>query len=245
MSLNYEFCLQCAESTAGPHHPRILDYGCGTGEMVKLGRSRGLEIVGVDSFSGPFADWLGRVDPSVASHVSTLDHDRIPFADASFDAVLSNQVFEHIAEPERAMREIHRVLRPGGTLIATFPVRETWFEGHVGLYFVHWLPGVLQDRYLGICYALGLGLRRECGVSGWQHTIRAMTYYYRRRDIISAYQNVFGRPPKSLSADWMLFRLAASPRLRPLVGFAGQSWLRRLLAWVCHVRAGEVVSGRK
>ena len=44
-----------------------------------------------------------------------------PFADASFDAVLCSQVFEHVFTPEDFLREINRVLRPGGYLVLTVP----------------------------------------------------------------------------------------------------------------------------
>jgi len=45
---------------------------------------------------------------------------RLPFADASFDAVLSTNVFEHVMDLDLAFREIRRVLRPGGSLLTRF-----------------------------------------------------------------------------------------------------------------------------
>jgi ubiquinone/menaquinone biosynthesis C-methylase UbiE len=45
---------------------------------------------------------------------------RLPFADASFDAVLMVRVFHHLAEPETAMREIHRVLKRGGRFVFNY-----------------------------------------------------------------------------------------------------------------------------
>lgn len=46
---------------------------------------------------------------------------RLPFVDATFDSVLLSQVLEHLPEPHAAVREIHRVLKPGGVLIGTVP----------------------------------------------------------------------------------------------------------------------------
>src|SRR5271166_5045633 len=58
---------------------------------------------------------------------------------SQFDMVISNQVFEYIPDPTRILPEIARVLKPGGQFLALFPFREIWYEGHLGLYFAHWL----------------------------------------------------------------------------------------------------------
>jgi len=55
-------------------------------------------------------------------HLSVIsDLHQLPFADNTFDVVLSMQVLEHVQDPERAIREMHRVLRPGGKLCITLP----------------------------------------------------------------------------------------------------------------------------
>lgn len=48
----------------------------------------------------------------------------LSFADASFDVIVSNDVLEHVPDPERALRECLRVLKPGGTMLATFPFHD-------------------------------------------------------------------------------------------------------------------------
>jgi SAM-dependent methyltransferase len=72
-----------------------------------------------------------------------------PVRRRKLDVVISNQVFEHVFEPLGMLREINRVLRPEGALLAMFPTSDIWFEGHLGLYFVHWLHGWprLQHAY--------------------------------------------------------------------------------------------------
>jgi SAM-dependent methyltransferase len=52
-----------------------------------------------------------------------LDTDRYPFADASFDACVSNYVLEHLADPGSHLREINRILRPGGVYLFRTPNR--------------------------------------------------------------------------------------------------------------------------
>ncbi len=49
------------------------------------------------------------------------DLERLRFPEAAFDAVVVNEVFEHLPEVDRVLEELHRVIRPGGKLVATFP----------------------------------------------------------------------------------------------------------------------------
>jgi SAM-dependent methyltransferase len=99
---------------------RVLDAGCGTGGMLEVLRRRhpSWRLHGLD-FSGEALDHCRRrgfVDLTKGS-VNAL-----PFADASFDAVLSLDVlyFEGV-DDSRAMKEIHRILKPGGCLILNLP----------------------------------------------------------------------------------------------------------------------------
>jgi SAM-dependent methyltransferase len=80
----------------------------------------------------------------------------LPFASSAFDMVLSNEVLEHVTDDRQAMREIMRVLRPGGRLILFVPNRGYPFETH-GVYwrghyhfgnipFVNYLPHAWRDR---------------------------------------------------------------------------------------------------
>jgi ubiquinone/menaquinone biosynthesis C-methylase UbiE len=65
--------------------------------------------------------------------------DRIPFEDASFDAILSNQVLEHVPDIEVVARELARVLKPGGMSLHLFPHLGVWREPHTRVPFLHWL----------------------------------------------------------------------------------------------------------
>lgn len=50
----------------------------------------------------------------------------IPFPDESLDAVIASEVFEHCADPFKAIREIHRILKPGGLFLGTTPLAWCW-----------------------------------------------------------------------------------------------------------------------
>ncbi|WP_404421811.1 class I SAM-dependent methyltransferase [Nibricoccus sp. IMCC34717] len=98
---------------------RLLDAGCGTGGFLRrLARQRPLwEAQGVDRSGEACA--LARARGAAPITEATLE--ALPFADNFFDAVVSADVFYQVEEPAVALRELRRVLRPGGALVLTAP----------------------------------------------------------------------------------------------------------------------------
>jgi SAM-dependent methyltransferase len=100
---------------------RGLDLGCGDGKLMRilLDASAGPgEVVGVDIDPLETRD---AVRMGVYLRVHTASGAQIPEPDATFDFVFSNSVLEHIEEIEPVIREVARVLRPGGTFLYTVP----------------------------------------------------------------------------------------------------------------------------
>lgn len=94
---------------------RILDAGCGTGRCLGPIISVGAEPVGMDFSEGMLAV-ARRGHPGV--HLVTADlQSHLPFEDGEFDAVLCALIGEHLDEPLSALRQMRRVLRPGGRLV--------------------------------------------------------------------------------------------------------------------------------
>lgn len=92
---------------------RILEIGIGTGRIAAPVIAAGGEVVGIDISPGMLAVAMDRHIDQIA----LADMMQLPFADASFDAVLAVHVLHHASDWRLAMREIARVLRPGGLFI--------------------------------------------------------------------------------------------------------------------------------
>lgn len=118
---NYRYFIEHAARLGG----RSLDYGCGVGDMVALGRAGGLDIWGADTFDGYYSGWADALKPAVRDRVARIVEQRADFPDQHFDLVMSNQVLEHVTDPERVVADVFRLLRPGGRFIAAFPVVDT------------------------------------------------------------------------------------------------------------------------
>jgi SAM-dependent methyltransferase len=95
---------------------RVLDLGCRDGALTQA-YAGGNEIVGVDADREALAEAekLG-----IETRWADLD-EPLPFEDESFDVVVAGELLEHLRDPRRLVSEARRVLRPGGTFVASVP----------------------------------------------------------------------------------------------------------------------------
>lgn len=116
---------------------RVLEIGAYPFFLTAILKGLGHAVVGVDLHPERAASLIRRQGLAVVA--CNVERQRLPFADASFDCVLFNEILEHLRiDPLLALSEVHRVLRPEGLLLLTTP----------NLYFVKTLLRFLVGRGL-------------------------------------------------------------------------------------------------
>ena len=129
----------------------ILENGCGVGMYVEHLAPFGGKIFGLE-YDFERAAQAGARSPGIVNAAG----ERLPYPDASFDLILSHEVLEHVAEDAQAVREMARVIKPGGRIVIFVPNRGYPFETH-GIYwrgkysfgnklFVNYLPRAWRNR---------------------------------------------------------------------------------------------------
>lgn len=106
---------------------RILDLGCGRGRFLDLLLSRAEGYVGLDREAAGTraAQRRGGARPGVS--IVQADADDLPFRSGSFDAAVVLRTYHRLADPDRVIRELHRLLVPGGTLVLSVYPRPSAF----------------------------------------------------------------------------------------------------------------------
>ncbi|WP_458243585.1 class I SAM-dependent methyltransferase [Streptomyces sp. MAI_2237] len=155
----------------------VLDVGCGDGSAAATARPLlpGHRIVGVDWSQDALKRARTRLSYAVRGE---LTGGGLPFGAASADAVLFSEVIEHLVDPDAALDEIRRVLRPGGHLMLSTPNLAAWYNrglllagvqpvfSEVSLRGIHGRPGTEVVGHLRLYTARAL--REFVAASGFE-----------------------------------------------------------------------------
>jgi SAM-dependent methyltransferase len=117
----YELVREQIGSTAGLH---VLELACGRGGFVRELARTGAYVTGCDFSFSALRAANAKLDASAGGGSAALiqgDAQCLPFADSSFDLLVCCETIEHVPDVHAAMREMHRVTRPGGKLLLTTP----------------------------------------------------------------------------------------------------------------------------
>ena len=168
---------------------RVLDVGTGTGTMAVLACTRAARVTAVDA-EPSMLEIARRQAPEAEIRHAVLPH--LPFPDDLFDAAVANFVINHVGDPEAAVREMRRVVRPGGRLAVTIwpypapPAQQLWntiFDA-AGIQRLTDLPRVAPDRDFtrnrdGLADLLArAGLTdARCDVITWTHRTHPETWW--------------------------------------------------------------------
>lgn len=153
---------------ARPGHA-VLNVGAGQGTFSQLLEQRGFEVTSVDPL--PAAVELLRA--RVRGPVLTGTAESLPFDDASFDAAVLGEVLEHVEDDLAGLREVARVVRPGGAAAISVPANPAWFgrsdewAGHHRRY--------TREALLELCASAGFAVER---VDPWGFPVSS--FYHRR-----------------------------------------------------------------
>ena len=220
--LNLQKRLDWIRAVAGPlEGKRAIDCGCGAGEYVRALAALGADAWGIE-YSAEKIGEAQRLGGLPEGRVAVGDIEAIEFSDERFDIALVNEVLEHVPRDDRGIREVHRILKPGGVAVIFSPNRLYPFETHgvslrSGAKVPHYAPFV---PYVPV----RLGLFQYWARNYWPWELRALVraggFSIERYGYVwQTFENISGHQPRLIAALRPLLRaiaraLEATPGLR-------------------------------
>jgi|GEM_PF-3197056 len=98
--------------------PRVIDVGMQDGYFVRELKKNGIDAVGVDSVK-MLVNYAKKKDPSGEYYHCFAEE--LPFPDSTFQTAICSHLLEHVFKPEDVLKEVRRILKPGGKIIVVVP----------------------------------------------------------------------------------------------------------------------------
>lgn len=202
---------ECLLLSEVPFERPILDVGSGDGSFAAALFEDPVDV-GIDPWR---EQMLFSQRYNIYSSLAQSVGNHLPFRDEAFGTVFSNSTLEHIADPESVLREMHRVLRPGGLCVITVPSHR----------FSEYLLGASFLRVIGLRRGAEAYARFMNRVSRHVHveppatwlrwleaagfTVESWRYYFSRRDTmlldLSHYLSAWSLLTKAAFGRWVLW----------------------------------------
>jgi SAM-dependent methyltransferase len=189
---------------------RILEIGCGTGQLGRLLKARGHHVTGIELLSATAHEARRWLDAVVTADVEA----GLPFAPASFDCVVLADVLEHLVDPWRVLREVAALLTEDGCVVASVPnvqnldvlwrlARGRWDyrergildRGHLRFFTLATLRSLFAQARLEL-FHVGHRYRRSLwrGLLCWLTAGRARAFFTRQYLLVAQAAREAGRP---------------------------------------------------
>lgn len=162
----------------------LLDGGCGTGLFTKKAIERGAEVISLD-IAPKLVELTIRKNPSAKGIEGSLLE--LPFKENTFDYVISSDVIEHTPDPLAAVKELIRVLKPGGKICITVPNRTFW--------------------YFSVKIAETFKLRDYQGFENWVHYNDLRSFLEKNNIIINKFKGIHLFPFLIPSLNTILYKI--------------------------------------
>jgi len=199
LPVNKYFFIQFFENYFNNKRENItaLDYGCGNGDIVKSAIEKGYKFYGIENFYGMDKNYIDNLKFKCKIDLVKSDG-TTPYEDNYFDYIFSNQVFEHVQNLELVLKELQRILKPGGVMVHSFPVKEYLMEGHILIPFFHWLPREYYFRRLYTKFFIKLGLGNiwisddvDKNIDSWIDFVDNKCFYRSEKEIVKQFKEFF------------------------------------------------------
>lgn len=188
----------------------VLDVGCGDAGALIAFAEEGASAAGIETFETSLERGrLRATDHGVTVDLKKGAAESIPFPDASFDLVMLDNVLEHVTDRPRTLREIRRVLKPGGLLYMVTPkpfsLYSLWNDPHYDLAGLVLMPRTMQIWYFEKMRGGGKGT----------YDVGVIPTRWRIRQLLADAGFSITVPPRELWINYLRDRVSRPEEVRP------------------------------